>query len=55
MRRILSVTAVSILLISSRSTEFADPIAAARRAFAIQWTGFEGTQAERYADPHKVP
>ena len=55
MRRILYVTAALILLISSRSAEPADLTAAARRAFAVRWTGFEGTQAERYTDPHKTP
>ena len=55
MRRILYVTAVLILLISSRSAESADPTAAARRAFAVRWTDFEVTQAECYADPHKIP
>ena len=55
MRRTLYVTAVPILLISSQSAESADPTAAARRAFAVRWTGFEETQAECYADPHKTP
>ena len=55
MRRIPCVTAVPIQLISFRSAESADPTAAARRALAVRWTGFEGTQAERYADPHKTP
>ena len=55
MRRILCVTAVPIQLIQSRSAETADPTAATRWAFAVRWTGFEGTQAEYYADPHKIP
>jgi hypothetical protein len=55
MRRALCVTTVLIPPISSRSAEPADPTVAARRAFAVRWTGFEGTQAECYADPHKIP
>ena len=55
MRRILYVTAALILLISSRSAEPADSTTAARRALAARWTGFEVTQAECYADPHKTP
>ena len=55
MRRILYVTAVPILLILSCSAEPADYTTAARRAFVVRWTGFEETQAEYYADPHKIP
>jgi len=40
MRRTLYVTAVLILLTSSRSAEPADSTTAARRAFAVCWTGF---------------
>jgi len=54
-RRTLCVTAVPILLISSRSAESADPTPAARQAFAVRWTDFEITRAECYADPHKTP
>jgi hypothetical protein len=55
MRRTLYVTAVLIQLISSRSAESADPTPAARQAFAVRWTGVEGTQPECFADPHKTP